>query len=525
MAKRRHVLWATGVTLSLIVTACGGDDDSDQSDSSTGDASCDAPVPGTEITYGVWNPTTSLDPPFALGGLLGGTEMAAIYDVLFIYDENEGELTPKLAESITPNDDFTVWTLKLRDDIEYSDGTKLTARMVSDNMDRFLAERVRNNAGGFLTPVTEKRVVDDTTLEVVLDRSWPNFPVVFADEPGMVVNLNAIGNDIEEFGEKPPDEAGLGPFVVERHAPGEEIVMKAREDYWDGPVCVETLRFVFVPETQPTYEAWQAGDMNVAFLRYQPTIEQAKEAGDEGYFIHQDAGVLFIVNHRQGRPASDPRVREALYLALNDEGVNDRTYQGALALQKSLIQPGSRFWSDGLATVPDDVERAKELVEEAKADGWDGNITITCSNPADEALAAEGMWDAVGIDAEVTFKSQNEQLGNVVEGDYDSACWGLNIGPGTGPMSLIRNFHSESASNRAGYANPEMDAALDRLQAAEDLDEQKAAIAEINDIFVQDFVAVSYGALDEGIVWKPEIKGIVPTISSIFLFDKAYIEE
>lgn len=473
----------------------------------------------------MWDRTASLDPPYALGGLLGGSELAAIYDVLFVYDENEGELTPKLAESITPNDDFTVWTLKLKDDIEYSDGTQLTARMVSDGMDRFFGDRVRNNAGGFMTPITEKTVLDDLTLEIHLDQSWPNLPLIFADEPGMVVNLNAIGNDLEEFGEEPPEAAGLGPYVVESHAVGEEIVLKAREDYWDGPVCVETLRFVFVPETQPTYEAWQAGDMNVAFLRYQPTIEQSKENGDPGYFIHQDSGVMFLLNHREGRPASDPRVREALYLALNAEGVNDRSYQGKLTTAKAIVQPGSRFWSDDLATVPDDVERAKELVKEAKADGWDGNITMTCGNPADEALAAEGMWDAVGIDAEVAYKAVAEQTRTVIEGDYDSACWGYNIGPGTGPTAIIRNFHSESSTNRTGYASPEMDAALDELRTAETLEDQKAAVVDVNDVFVQDHVVIAYGGMEEGIVWKPEIKGIVPTLSSIFLFDNAYIEE
>jgi peptide/nickel transport system substrate-binding protein len=511
--------------MCLLVTACSGGDDDSNGGSATGGEHCDGPVPGTEITYGVWDRNASLDPPYSLGGLLGGTELASIYDVLFIYDENEGELTPKLAESITPNDDFTVWTLKLRDGIEYSDGTKLTSRLVSDGMDRFFGDRVRNQAGGYMTSITDKKALDDLTLEIDLDKPWPNFPLIFADEPGMVVNLNAIGDDPEEFGEKPPDEAGLGPYVVEHNAVGEEIVLKARDDYWDGPVCIETLRFVFVPETQPTYEAWQAGDMNVAFLRYQPTIEQAKEAGDPHYFIHQDSGVMFLLNHRQGRPASDPRVREALYLALDDDGVNERSYQGKLSVAKAIVQPGSRFWSDDIEVVPDDKQRAKELVEEARADGWDGKISMTCGNPADEAMSAEGMWDAVGIDAEVAYKAVAEQLRTVVEGDYDSACWGFNIGPGTGPLSMIRNFRSDSSSNRTGYANPDMDIALDHLQAAATKEEQQAAVAEVDKIFVQDHVVIAYGGMEEGIVWKPDIHGIVPTLSSIFLFDNAYIEE
>lgn len=537
---RSGVRWlAVLLVPALVAVACGddgdggddaagsGDDDTAQEVPSAGEAGCDETVPGTELNWGVFAPTDALDPPFVSGALVGGTELAAIYDVLMRFDHEANEFVPQLAESMEPNDDYTEWTLTLREGITYSDGTPLTAQLVSDNMDRYLQEGVRNTSGGFLTPITEKTVVDDTTLRMTLEAPWVEFPFVFADEPGMIVNLNAVGGDPDAFAAQPPEAAGVGPYVVERNAPGEEVLLRARDDYWGGPVCIETVRFSWVPGSQPTYEAFTSGDFNVAFLRDPVTIAEARDAGDEGFFVQQDAGAMVLLNHAAGRPGEDPRVREAAILALDDELVNERAYQGELATSKTLIQPGSRFFSDDVEELPTDPERAAELVDEAKADGWDGSIEILCAdNPpaSDVALAVQGLWEASGMDVEVRTIAQSDQIGEVVEGNYDAACWGFNADAATGITTFLRNLDSASSSNRMGYASEEMDAALLDILAADTEDAQLEAFAEMNRIFNEDFVAVNYGAPEEGIVWSADVRGIVPTAATIFLLDKASIE-
>jgi peptide/nickel transport system substrate-binding protein len=526
--------------VALVAAACGGDDDGDdaggdggggdtttQAAQGAGEPGCDETVPGTQLNYGVFAPTASLDPPQVSGALVGGTELAAVYDVLMEFDHENNEFVPKLAESMESNDDFTEWTLTLREGITYSDGTPLTAQMVSDNIDRYFEEGIRNTSGGFLAPITERTVVDDRTLQMTLEVPWAEFPFVFSDEPGMVVNLNAIGDDPVAFGAQPPDSAGLGPYVVERNVPGEEIVLRARDDYWDGPVCIETVRFSFIPGSQATYEAFQSGDFNVAFLRDPVVINEAEEAGDDGFFTQQDAGAMVILNQAAGRPGEDPRVREAAVLAFDEEVVNQRAYQGELDAAKTLVLPGGRFYSDEIEPVPTDTERAQELVDEAKADGWDGTIEILCAEnpPASEvAIAIEGMWEAVGMDVEVRTLPQSDQIGEVVQGNFDAACWGYNSDAATGITSFLRNLQSESASNRQSYVSEEMDAALLDLLAAPDDEALREAFAEVSRIFNEDFVGVNYGAPEEGIVWAPEVKGVEPTTASIFLLDKAYIE-
>jgi peptide/nickel transport system substrate-binding protein len=515
----------TGTTGATDTTG-GTDTTGETPTSEPGEANCDATVPGTQIDMGVYFGTAELDPTLTSGGLVGGHEIAAIYDVLFRFDPETNEYVPQLAESMTPNEDFTVWTLKLREGITYSDGTPLTAQLVSDNIDRFFGDGVRNASGAYFVNMESKTAVDDTTLEITLTKPWVEFPFVFADEPGMIVNTNAIGDDPTAFAAQPPDAAGLGPYVVERNAPNEELVLTARQDYWGGPVCVETLRFVFVPGSQATYAAFGNDELDVAFLRDPVVIQEALDAGEESYFAQQDSGAGMLVNNVEGTPTADPRLREAVALAIDTDIVNERVYQGALNTGKTLIQEGSRFYSDGIEEMPTDLDRAAQLVEEAKADGYDGAIRILCStNPPapDTATTVEGMLEGVGFDVTVEALDQTEQISAVISGDFDIACWGLNIGPDTGISAMVRNL--ATGQSRNAYGTPEMDAALDAMLAAEGEEALQAAVAEVNSTYNSDFVSVPFGSIDEGVVWQSDVKGLKPTHATLILFDDAYIEE
>jgi peptide/nickel transport system substrate-binding protein len=136
----------------------------------------------------------------------------------------------------------------------------------------------------------------------------------------------------------------------------------------------------------------------------------------------------------------------------------------------------------------------------------------------------QGLWEAAGMEVEVRTLAQSDQIGEVVEGNFDAACWGFNADAATGITTFLRNLDSASSSNRMSYASEEMDAALLDILAADTEDTQLEAFAEMNRLFNDDFVAVNYGAPEEGIVWSDDVRGIVPTVATIFLLDKASIE-
>jgi peptide/nickel transport system substrate-binding protein len=551
--------------LSLVAVACGDDDDDDdggaaaedttttaatadetttsaaggggtetsatsgETTTTVAEAACEETIPGSELTFGVFGLTAAVDPPNSSGALVGGTELINFYDQLMRWDPETGQFVPRLAESLEPNDDFTVWTLKLRDGIEFGDGTPLDAEAVLASMERFNPPegvRIRNNAGGYLALITNKEVVDPLTIEFTLSQPWGTFGFALADEPGQIVNVNAIGADVAAFGQKPPPEAGVGPYTVESYTPNDSIVYKARPDYWGGPVCTETITFKLVPGSRATYDAFKAGDLDIAFIRDANVIEEARADGVEERMAIQDAGNMMVVNHRPDRPGADPLVREAIINALDENVINDRAFDGKALVMRQLIHPDSSLYSDDVESFPHDPARATAALEEAKAAGYDGQLNILCqSNPPgpDVCIAVEAMLQAVGFETTQEVLPLNDQIGRVATGDYDIAQYGYNVSASTTFIAMQQNLNSASPANRTAYADPAMDDALAALAAAENVEEQQAALAEINNLYVDFNHSFVYGATEEGIVFNDNVTGIVETHATTFLLDQVVV--
>lgn len=559
----RHVgrVCAGVVTTALLLAACGGDETGEAADStspelsnatgSTHDATsfngtasssqaagasgtdtddaagprCDATVPGAEITFGAYLSPGQLDPTLVAGGLVGGTEIAALYDVLFTYDYSTNEVEPHLAKGIEANDDFTEFTLTLRKGIAYGDGTPLDAQMVADNFDRYFADGATAPHAAFAAFIKEMEVVDPQTLRIRMKRPWAEFPAFLAEQMGMIVNTNVVGDDLQAFAADPPDAAGVGPYVLKRNAPGDEIVFEARDDYWGGPVCVETLRVVAIPGGAATYDAFRNDEIDVAYFRDPQTIAEAQADGEEGTFISIDVGAELLLNLADGHVASDPRVREAIWRAIDPDILNERVYQGKANMSMSLIHPESPWATDDLASVEYDPERARQLVEEAEADGVDVSLEILADPvpPAsDSAITVQGMLQAAGIDATVSNSPINEIIGNVFEGNFDSAGWSLSIEPAQIASRLYGALHSGADNNQGEYANAEMDAALEKAMAA-GTDERAEAVAAVNDIYVDDYVSPVFSNNVEGIIWQPDVEGVVVAPTNIYLFHDAVV--
>ena len=142
--SRRRSGRALGVTLASLMVfavACGGggsgDDSSGNTDTTEGSSSTEAPttepagepVAGGTLRVGLEADVDGLNPTASALAVSGLTMAQAVFDPLFTFSA-DGEVVPYLAESMTPNADFTEWTLKLRDGVKFHDGTPLTVDAV-----------------------------------------------------------------------------------------------------------------------------------------------------------------------------------------------------------------------------------------------------------------------------------------------------------------------------------------------------------------------------------------------------------
>lgn len=576
--KRSHHsiqrLIALLAVLVLFAAACG-DDEGDaggdtgsttpsDSTSTTGDGEgtdtgtdtpvstdCDGTVAGTEIAYGRYAPNRSLDPTVSSGSLIGGTEIANVFDVLMRFDEETSTYEPRVAESLEPNDDYTEWTLTIPSGITYGNGDEFIAQDVVDSIARYFdggAAGVRNSSTGFVSDIDLEAttVPDDQTVVFALTSSWATFPFVLADEPGMIVNPRVVADLVASEGDEGAareklgttaeliNAASFGPYEVAAFEVNGDTTLTARQDYWGGAPCIETLEFAFIPGSRATYEAYQNGDLDVAFIRSPDVIADARANGDLEEMSLQNLGSVMLLNvskvaeGAEPPPTADVRLREAINLAIDTDVINDRAYGGTGLMGKGAVQETSDLWTDGIgaATPGVDLARAQELVDAVKADGWGGTLTFVHAEEApipDTALAIVGMLGAVGIDVETAPGPTQPFLIDrvILNSDYDIALWAHNASASTYITSMENAWRSTSRGNYTGYASEAMDAALLDLKAAASHEDQQLALVAIQEIMAEDFPILINGGVEEGIVHGPELTGVVETAATIHLFADA----
>jgi peptide/nickel transport system substrate-binding protein len=541
MIRTRRVAAAL-LALAMVGAACGGDDDDGGStgegtagegaaSEAPGGGECTEDRVGGSVTMGMFSEVAGLDPVVASGaGVAGAIENGALYDTLMRYDPEAGEYRPHLAESLEPNDDLSEWTLQLRDGITFANGDPLDGEAVKASIERHSTEENVTTSRVDVGNIAEITVVDPLTVRFTLTEPWGDFPFVLAERPGMITNPTAVEAAGEDFSTDPPPEAGVGPFELERFVPGEEIVMRARSDYWDGPVCIEELRFVTLAGAQATYEAFQNDELQVAFLRQAPTIAEAKEDGVAGFSNFMNMGAMLLVNNgAEGTdpPTADVRVRQAMAAAIDPEALDDRTNEGT-GFPSSAIVGGESRLDPGVEGPELDPERAAELVEEVKSDtGWDGSLHLVCQDDpinTEQCIAIQAMLDAAGFDVELDNMSVADAIRQVlVDRDFDAASWGVPASDATFWRALSQ-FHSEAPNNRTGYANPDMDAALEELKSATTDEEQEAALADIQEIWNESVPSVGFAAREEFVAVADGLNGIDHSVMTMVLFDNAYFD-
>lgn len=475
---------------------------------------------GGQVTIGVQALMPSLDPTkTSARGSTGGTEMAAIFDVLMQFDTDTNEYKPRLAESLDVSGDGLLWTLRIRDGVTFSDGTAYDAAAVAASIDRYNTGH-GNGAALWVQSVDQSEVVDANTLVFHLKAPWPSFPSMLAFGHGMIVAPSAQQG--EQF-----TPIGAGPFVQERFAPNEERILKARADYWGGAPNLDSLRFVALSGPQENVESLLTGGLDVAVVRgNSKSIEQVQNAGFPGFMTILNSGAAELINNRDGHPGADVRVRQAIAYALDPVLIDQRAEAGQGLPGTAFFGPTSR-WHGDVAGVSYDPDKARKLLDEAKADGYDGRLNYRfLQEPKDRAIgmAVQSLLQAVGFEVtNMPATDTSAMIADVyVKHDFDLAHAGIGLYDSIPVLGMEPTFNSKSTGNFSGYANPQMDALLLDLQRAEGAGATRDVLDKIQALANETVPSVPISAMPELIVWQKNVHGIVPNATAIMMYDKAW---
>lgn len=451
-----------------------------------------------------------------------------IFDKL-IYLDDEGNLNPWLATSWTANDDATEWTLTLRDDVVFHDGTPFDAEALVFNFDRMVdPETNSRTAGPLLGSYQGSEVVDATTVTVSFAETYAQFPFALSSPFMGIVSPTAVRTYGEDFDEH---LVGSGPFMFVSEVPQIEVVLERNPDYtwWPvgdhgGPAYLDTLTFKLILEEQTRLAALETGEANVVDEIPATRVAAMRDAGT---FELLGAPRLGIARsnffNTSLAPADDVRVRQAINHAVDLRGMNEAVFRGVYPLATQILTPGVRFYDEAYEDMyPYDPERAIALLEEAgwteiNSDGYrvkDGEELFinhaTFAGYVAEAPSelVQAFLRDVGIKMDITVVGSGyADIISAIDSPYHSSLV-ATYSPDPG-LILDRVFRSSGigTANWAHYGNPELDALLTAGLATADDDERARIYGDIQRLIAEEALVLPLYANVSIFGFQPNVQG------------------
>lgn len=484
----KRVLFSLALLLTmsvLIVAGCSGSDDEEGDANASGEDQEDSDnrtltiaIPTDQSSHDIHDHNNTLTEAIH----------ANMYNYLFKKDD-EGNIEPELVDSYENIDDL-IWEFKLHEDVKFHNGDELTAEDV-----KFTLERVANDDS--LAEHSHYRQIEE--VEVVDDY---NFKIhTYEPEPIMLNRLSRIGSGIlpkdyvdevgwDEFLENP---IGTGPFKFSEWNRDSEIVYEVFDDYFEGKnEDWDEIVFRIVPEDSTRVGELLTGGVDVALNI--PDHEWDRIDDNDGTSVASTTSqrvTMLLLRHDEEYPTSDPRVREAIDLAIDNEALTENVLGGAGVPVRTRVTPGNTGANEDLYdTYLYDPERSKELLEEA---GYGDGLEITIHGPngrytkdKDIQEMINGMLAEVGITVQTDLMewSNYTELRNAFA--YDEAYF-IAYGNSQFDASLaLDNIRSERAMEMQGYKNEEFDEILDAAEVNMDLDERIEQYQRAQEIVAED---------------------------------------
>lgn len=530
---KRIITTVSGLTIgALALTACGGGGDGGTdggTEALAPDTSevCTEDRVGGEITIGEYAMLPSFAPGQGHSGSYGAAQSAAVYDRLMRWDPENEEFEPKLAESLESNDDYTEWTLTLPEGVTFSNGESLTADDVAFTLDLHQDPATQSRAVSDAQNVENIEVTDPLTVHFTLTEPWSGFPLLLAGSAGEVIPQDTY----QEVG--PDDWArnpiGAGPFMVDNYIPDQETVLVPNPDYYGGVVC-PTLRFSRIAGGQGTLDTLNTGEFQVGFLRGGRYVTAAQDEGHSGYADSISAGS--ILNMNSGKSGydgilTDERIRQAVSHAIDRELYDDRMTGGVGQSASALLAESSRFY-DGAEGLTYDPERARALLDEARADHpeWDGTLSLlTGDSPENQesGIVIQALLDAVGFTVETESVPISQTIARQFQGDYELTVSGLATSDADPSTVFSDGMIPDGPTNNTGIDDPELAEAVNTVRTATDNDDQVNAYNELQEVFNRASPFAVLAHAEEFVAVSDSVSGVMPSAYQTMLYDQAFV--
>lgn len=425
----------------------------------------DEPKRGGHLKLGLKGGATSdtLDPAtysasvlFVVGRLWG--------DTLIESDPKTGAALPSIATAWEPSADASVWTFKLRNDVAFHDGTKMTPADIVATLKRHADANSKSGALGLLSSI---KSIEEKAGDLVLTLTEGNadLPLVLSDYHLIIQPKGGVDN--------PAAAIGTGPYKLAKFEPGVRATFEKNPNDWRSDRgYVESVEIIVMNDTTARVAALSSGQVHfvnnidpktVPLLKRAPKVEIVRNAG-KGFYA--------FLMHCDTAPFDNNDLRLALKYAIDRQAILDKVLGGYGTLGNDYPVNGN------YALAPDDIEQRAYDPDKAafhfKKSGVDRPVLLRTSDAAfagavDAAILFQESAKKAGIQIEVKREPEDGYWTNVWNAQpFCATYWG---GRPTQDSRYSTSYLSTAEWNDTRFKRPDFDKLL--LQARSELDETK----------------------------------------------------
>ncbi|MBE6014072.1 MAG: ABC transporter substrate-binding protein [Lachnospiraceae bacterium] len=451
---------------------------------------------------------------------------AGISESLFKFDDNM-VAQPWLAESCDVSADHLTWTIKLKKDVKFSNGTPMTATKVKESLD-WVREQGKKD------PKREKGATAKKYLEYdaeVTANDAENTIVIktktaYLDIKGNLAQPVMAIINVSETKDFDHGIIATGPYALKEFKDNVGMDLVANTNYWDGKVPFENVQVIFMQDAAAKANALKSGQVDVV-----ENISNAADIktiqDDSNFTVDVAPGVRtgFAYMNFKGVLANK-ELRKAILTAIDIESIcKSKTIGGLYTAGRAILPTSLKYGSEDINKNDPykyNVEEAKKILDAAGIKDTDNDgfrelngKNIELNYVSYESRLLNDFSDAhiqylkeVGIKVVAKYGSSDDQWTKLTTGEYDLNNNNWNTVPTGDPEAFLANWYSKAEGNYCGYSNAEYDKLYEAFMKEMDITKRGDYVKQMQQILVDDAVMIVDGYYNSSMAYSKNVKGV-----------------